>query len=164
MPFWSHFFEPQPFGCGSKNRYQNGTLVSGHMDQNPRTQPQPCAARDHFSLAFLWTREWFPVSGHPRHLRAQRGRVSALRLHRGPHARVEPEARPTERGRCVCVRSLWVWVKAKPGIGQHMFVVVSISQNNPFWEPSIDPQPGGYNPECETAEFLAPRPSWHQQR
>ena len=24
------------FGCGSKKRYQNGTLVSGNMDQNPR--------------------------------------------------------------------------------------------------------------------------------
>ena len=34
-------FQPQlelclPYGCGSKNRYQNGTLVSGNMDQNPR--------------------------------------------------------------------------------------------------------------------------------
>ena len=26
-------------GCGSKNRYQNGTLVSGHMDQHPRITP-----------------------------------------------------------------------------------------------------------------------------
>ena len=25
-----------PYGCGSKNRYQNGTLLSGNMDQNPR--------------------------------------------------------------------------------------------------------------------------------
>ena len=25
-----------PCGCGSKNRYQNGTLVSGNMDQNLR--------------------------------------------------------------------------------------------------------------------------------
>ena len=26
----------KPNGCGSKNRYQNGTLVSGNMDQNLR--------------------------------------------------------------------------------------------------------------------------------
>ena len=26
--------------CGSKNRYQNGTLVSGNMDQNPRFAPR----------------------------------------------------------------------------------------------------------------------------
>ena len=27
------------YGCGSKTRYQNGTLVSGNMDQNPRFAP-----------------------------------------------------------------------------------------------------------------------------
>ena len=27
------------FGCGSKTRYQNGTLVSGNMDQNLRLAP-----------------------------------------------------------------------------------------------------------------------------
>ena len=38
-----------PFGCGSKNRYQNGTLVSGNMDQtlsNP-----PCLILSHGHLA-----------------------------------------------------------------------------------------------------------------
>ena len=29
----------KPYGSGSKNRYQNGTLVSGNMDQNLRTPP-----------------------------------------------------------------------------------------------------------------------------
>ena len=32
--FEGRFFPP--CGCGSKNRYQNGTLVSGNMDQNLR--------------------------------------------------------------------------------------------------------------------------------
>ena len=32
---WFHF-GVYTNGCGSKNRYQNGTLVSGNMDQNPR--------------------------------------------------------------------------------------------------------------------------------
>ena len=33
------FFYPQPRGSGSKNQYQNGTLVSGNMDQNLRFAP-----------------------------------------------------------------------------------------------------------------------------
>ena len=30
---------PVSYGCGSKNRYQNGTLGSGNMDQNPAVCP-----------------------------------------------------------------------------------------------------------------------------
>ena len=38
-------FERHPYGCGSKSRYQNGTLVSGNMDQNLRT-PSCLISRD----------------------------------------------------------------------------------------------------------------------
>ena len=34
-PFLGWFKLEPTNGCGSKNRYQNGTLVSGNMDQNP---------------------------------------------------------------------------------------------------------------------------------
>ena len=37
-PKWDPIgFDPQSYGCGSKTRYQNGSLVSGNMDQNLRT-------------------------------------------------------------------------------------------------------------------------------
>ena len=32
-----HVFEPQPYGCGPNIDTQNGTLVKGNMDQNPRS-------------------------------------------------------------------------------------------------------------------------------
>ena len=44
-PKWS-------FGCGSKNRYQNGTLVSGNMDQNPRNPSCLILSHSHFPLGF----------------------------------------------------------------------------------------------------------------
>ena len=56
---YSQAYEPLPkhpaslSGCGSKNRYQNGTLASGNMDQNLRNppwfsfEPQPSKQRLH---------------------------------------------------------------------------------------------------------------------
>ena len=44
--YWLDFTEyltapevPQSFGCGSKNRYPNGSLEGGNMDQNLRFAP-----------------------------------------------------------------------------------------------------------------------------
>ena len=34
-------------GCGSKNRYQNGTLLSGNMDQNPRNPSSLILSHSH---------------------------------------------------------------------------------------------------------------------
>ena len=39
-------------GCGSKSRYQNGTLVSGNMDQNLCNLS--CSILSHTQLAFDW--------------------------------------------------------------------------------------------------------------
>ena len=40
------------FGCGSKNRYQNGTLVSGNMDQHLRNPSSFIVSHTHFGEAF----------------------------------------------------------------------------------------------------------------
>ena len=42
-------------GCGSKNRYQNGTLVSGNMDQNLRTPS--CLILSHTQIP----RDWYMI-------------------------------------------------------------------------------------------------------
>ena len=38
------------FGSGSKNRYQNGTLLSGNMDQNLRNPPCSILSHTHFTF------------------------------------------------------------------------------------------------------------------
>ena len=42
-----------PYGCGSKNRYQNGTLVSGNMDQNLRSPSCLILSHTHMVCHFL---------------------------------------------------------------------------------------------------------------
>ena len=67
-------------GCGSKNRYQNGTLVTGNMDQNPRNPSSLILSHTHlgiqegfdscgsmFLLALLEVAELQQVSDHRHH-------------------------------------------------------------------------------------------------
>ena len=41
----------KPGGCGSRNRYQNGTLASGNMDQNLRNPS--CLILSHAQVVFI---------------------------------------------------------------------------------------------------------------
>ena len=44
---WPGHRAEDAYGCGSKNRYQHGTLGSGNMDQNLRFAPPPCSILSH---------------------------------------------------------------------------------------------------------------------
>ena len=54
------------FGCGSKNRYHNGTLVSGNMDQNLRNSSCLILSHNPFTLQAsvdLDVRDLVPFNG-----------------------------------------------------------------------------------------------------
>ena len=50
-----------PFGCGSKERCQNGTLVRGNMDQNPRNPSCLILSHSHLTQVIKVVNKWSPA-------------------------------------------------------------------------------------------------------
>ena len=103
--FERHTFEPRLYGCGSKNRYQNGTLVSGNMDQNLRNSS--CLIMSHTHIYHFGGEPAAPVLTTKVKARV-RGCGGSEPLFQGYEPRCEQRCRALGT---FARRQIWLWLK-----------------------------------------------------